>query len=218
MPVFCLCSQRILLVVCMNNKVAYHHGNLRQALMDAALISIGEHGANKLSLRALARQVGVSQAAPYRHFEDKVALLSALASDGFHRLTCDMKTAMGDIQSDPVGAFQRGGQTYVKFAQQNPETYRIMYSRRVGDFDDEEMENCHHEAFQLLEKTVDAGLSSGAFKALDKDAIVLASWSMVHGYAQLVIDGIIELEDMPAELQFQGLGMVMNVGVVSDKP
>ena len=70
----------------MNTKVAYHHGNLRQALMDEALMCIREQGADKLSLRALARQVGVSQAAPYRHFEDKVALLSALASDGFQRL------------------------------------------------------------------------------------------------------------------------------------
>lgn len=202
----------------MNNKVdkaAYHHGNLRQALMDAALINIAQQGSDKLSLRALARQVGVSQAAPYRHFEDKISLLSALASDGFNRLATDMKLAMGDIEHDPVGAFQRGGQAYVKFAQQNPETYRLMYSMKIGEFDDEEMINGHHEAYWLLEKTVNAGLSSGAFKALDKDAIVLASWSMVHGYAQLVIDGIIELEDVPAEQQFQVLGGIMNVGVVA---
>ena len=90
-----------------------------------------------------------------------------------------------------------------------------MYSMRVDDFDDEEMENCHHEAFHLLEKTVDAGLASGAFKALNKDAIVLASWSMVHRYAQLVIDGVIDLNDVPAEIQFQAIGMVMNTGVVA---
>lgn len=201
---------------CMNTKVAYHHGNLRQALMDEALICIREQGADKLSLRALARQVGVSQAAPYRHFEDKVALMSALASDGFHRLANAMKEAMGDIEHDPIGAFQRGGQAYIKFAAHNPETYRLMYSMPAKEFDDEEMENCHHEAFHLLEKTVDVGLASGAFKSLNKDAIVLASWSLVHGYAQLVIDGIIELDNIPAEQQFQPLGMVINTGIFAD--
>lgn len=199
----------------MTTKATYHHGNLRQALMDAALLCIREQGADKLSLRALARQVGVSQAAPYRHFGDKLALMSALASDGFERLAQQMKIAMGNIDQDPVGAFQRGGQAYVLFAQQNPETYRLMYSMPQEKFDDGEMETCHHEAFELLEKTVDAGLQSGAFKALNKDAVVLASWSLVHGYAQLVIDGIIDLAEFDAERQFQAIGVVMNSGVVA---
>lgn len=198
----------------MNTKVKYHHGNLRQALMDAALTCIREQGADKLSLRALAREVGVSQAAPYRHFEDKVALLSALASDGFHRLAVSMKTAMGDINLDPVAAFQKGGQAYVKFAQQNPETYRLMYGMPASEFDNDELETCHHEAFHLLERTVEVGLQTGAFKPLNKDAVVLASWSLVHGYAQLVIDGIIELDSVPVEIQFQSLGTVINTGVI----
>ena len=184
--------------------------------MDAALVCIRENGADKISLRALAREVGVSQAAPYRHFEDKVALLSALASDGFERLAMEMLDLMGDINLDPVGAFRRAGQAYVKFAQQNPETYRLMYSMKASDFDDSEMAACHTSAFNLLEQTVEAGLASGVFKAASKDAIVLAAWSMAHGYAQLVIDGIIELQDVPAELHFQALGQVMNQGVFVD--
>jgi AcrR family transcriptional regulator len=200
----------------MSSKNSYHHGNLRQALMDAALVCIRENGADKLSLRALAREVGVSQAAPYRHFEDKVALLSALASDGFERLAYSMETLMGDIQIDPLGAFQRAGQAYIKFAQQNPETYRLMYSMKAADFDDSEMAACHTSAFHLLEKTVDAGLAKGSFKAAPKDAIVLAAWSMAHGYAQLVIDGIIELADVSVDLHFQALCQVMNQGVFVD--
>jgi AcrR family transcriptional regulator len=184
--------------------------------MDAAVICIRDQGAAKLSLRALAREVGVSQAAPYRHFADKTALLSALASDGSSRLAAAMKEVMGDIEHDPVGAFQRGGQAYVRFAQQNPETYRLMYSMRVEEFAANMNDDCHGEAFQLLEKTLDVGLASGAFKPHNKDAMLLASWSLVHGYAQLVIDGIIELDGMPAEIQFQALGMVINQGVVAD--
>jgi AcrR family transcriptional regulator len=200
----------------MSSKNSYHHGNLRQALMDAALVCIREKGADKLSLRALAREVGVSQAAPYRHFEDKVALLSALASDGFERLAGSMEVLMGDIKLDPLAAFQRAGQAYVEFAQQNPETYRLMYIMKAADFDDNEMAACHTSAFHLLEQTVDAGLASGAFKAASKDAIVLAAWSMAHGYAQLVIDGIIELADVPPAQHFQTLGHVMNQGVFVD--
>ena len=183
--------------------------------MDAALVCIREKGADKLSLRALARDVGVSQAAPYRHFADKVALLSALASDGFERLAHSMQQWMGDIQLDPVGAFQRAGQAYVKFAQQNPETYRLMYSMKAADFNDNEMAACHTLAFNLLEQTVEAGLKNGVFKTAAKEAIVLAAWSMAHGYAQLVIDGIIELADIPTELHFRSLAEIMNQGVIS---
>ncbi|MFT4993346.1 MAG: AcrR family transcriptional regulator [Paraglaciecola sp.] len=200
----------------MSIRAKYHHGNLRQALMDAAVVSIRDQGAAKLSLRALAREVGVSQAAPYRHFADKAALFSALASDGSARLAAAMKEVMGDIEHDPVGAFQRGGQAYVEFAQQNPETYRLMYSMRVEEFAANMNDDCHGEALQLLEQTLDAGLASGAFKPHHKDALLLASWSMVHGYAQLVIDGIIELDGMPCEKQFRAVTMVMNQGVVAD--
>lgn len=199
----------------MTAKETYHHGNLRKALMASAMRCVESQGVENLSLRALAREVGVSQAAPYRHFEDKIALMSALASEGFHRLANDMRAAMGDIESDPVGAFQRGGQAYVRFAQQHPQIYRLMYSMRAEEFDDEEMVSCHDEAFTLLERTLDVGLESGAFKPLNKEAIVLASWSLVHGYAQLVIDGIVQLDSETAEQQFQALGMVLNTGVVA---
>lgn len=199
----------------MNSKAKYHHGNLREALMEAAVQCIRENGAEKLSLRALARQIGVSQAAPYRHFEDKVALLSALASEGFAKLAEQMRDVMADYQSDPVGALQKGAQAYMRFACHHPETYRLMYSMPVEQFDDEEMETCHHEAFDLLEQTVNVGLASGAFKAHDKDAIVLASWSLVHGYAQLIIDGVIELDDIEIEKSFQSVGVIINEGIVA---
>lgn len=199
----------------MNCKEKYHHGNLREALIEAAVQCIGENGAENLSLRALARQIGVSQAAPYRHFEDKLALLSALAGEGFSRLAEQMRQVMADYPSNPVNALQQGGQAYIRFACLNPEMYRLMYSMPAEQFDDEEMETCHHEAFNLLEQTVKVGLETGAFKAHDKDAIVLASWSLVHGYAQLIIDGVIELDDVEIEKSFQSVGLIINEGIVA---
>lgn len=197
------------------SKESYHHGNLRQALMDAALVSIKDKGSENLSLRALAREIGVSQAAPYRHFEDKVALLSALAGDGFFKLAGQMRECMQELEQDPVSALQQGARAYIRFAQNNPETYRLMYSMHVEEFDDEEMEACHHEAFNLLEKTVETGIQSGAFKAHDKDAVVLASWSVVHGFAQLIIDGVVDLDDLEIESSFKAIGIVMNEGIVA---
>lgn len=182
--------------------------------MAAALKCIREHGAESLSLRALAREVGVSQTAPYRHFEDKVALLSALASDGFLQLAQQMKDAMGDRERDPIGALQRGGLAYIHFAVSKPETYRLMYSMPIDKFSDSEMQACHHEAFQLLERTVESGLASGKFKAHNKDAVVMASWSLVHGYAQLLIDGVIDLNGLDIQHAFESIGIVMNEGIV----
>lgn len=199
----------------MTSKESYHHGNLRQALMDAALVCIKEKGSEKLSLRALAREIGVSQAAPYRHFEDKVALLSALAGDGFVKLAGQMRACMRDLTSDPVSALQQGAQAYIRFAKDNPETYRLMYSMHVEEFDDEEMEACHQEAFNLLEKNVEVGIQTGAFKSHNKDAVVLASWSVVHGFAQLIIDGVVDMEDLEIETSFQAIGVIMNEGIVS---
>ena len=195
-------------------KSAYHHGNLRQALIDGAVSWIREYGAAKLSLRGLARQLGVSQAAPYRHFEDKVSLLSAVASDGFERLAENMSVRMGDFREDPVEALRLAGRAYIEFACSHPETYRLMYSMKRDEFDVSELQTCDTKAYKLIEATIDAGLSSGRFKALDRDAIVTAAWSMAHGYAQLVIDGVIDVDVEHVADRFDCLGAIINAGVV----
>ncbi|WP_051275451.1 TetR/AcrR family transcriptional regulator [Aestuariibacter salexigens] len=198
----------------LSEKSTYHHGNLRQALIDGAVCWLRTNGAERLSLRGLARQLGVSQAAPYRHFEDKVSLLSAVASDGFEKLASNMAQKMSAYHDDPVEALRQAGRAYIEFACAHPETYRLMYSMKRHEFNLQELQTCDTEAYKLLEKTVDAGLQSGHFKALDRDAIVTATWSMAHGFAQLVIDGVLDVDHGNIADQFDCLGAIINAGVV----
>ncbi|WP_416306778.1 TetR/AcrR family transcriptional regulator [Neptunicella sp. SCSIO 80796] len=195
-------------------KPNYHHGNLRQALMDGALHCIREHGAEHLSLRALARELGVSQAAPYRHFKDKIALLSALASDGFERLGKAMRHAFEQAGSDPESCLRQVGLTYVKFAMQHPETYRLMFGMKASDFNSKEMDAGHGEGFCVLEDVIRMGLEGKVFAPHASSDIATAAWCMVHGYASLLIDGVIDLDEQQAMLQFQGIEQVLNKGIV----
>lgn len=197
----------------MSEKVAYHHGNLRHTLVSKAVEIVANGGIEQLSLRALAREIGVSQAAPYRHFADKEALLAAIAAEGREKLATAMQQAMGDIPADPSGALRRGGRAYIEFASSNPETYRFMYQMKAkGLIEDKE---CAGDAFDLLRQTLEAGIAAGVFKPFDQQAALLACWSLVHGYAQLLIDGVVEPGEQTIVEQFQALGMVFNQGIFS---
>src|SRR5215217_3012202 len=103
----------------------YHHGNLRQALLEAALIILQKDGASELGLRDLARAVGVSAAAPYRHFDSRAALLEALAVTGFQRFSAAMEGVAATNPADPMAAM---GKTYVLFALENANLFRLMFS------------------------------------------------------------------------------------------
>lgn len=194
---------------------SYHHGNLRQALMQGAVKCIREHGAENLSLRALAREVGVSQAAPYRHFEDKVSLLSALASDGFERLGKAMREAFELHADDAEKALGEVGLTYLKFALQHPETYRLMFGMKASQFNHNEMDSGHSEGFCVLEDVIRLGLIKQQFNALNADDIATSAWSMVHGYTSLVLDGLIEVDEQQATQQFYGLAQILLQGLRS---
>ena len=209
----------------MTSKPSYHHGNLKHALIEAAIDCIRKDGADNLSLRALARKVGVSQAAPYRHFTDKQALLEEIVEDGFRILSSDMQQAMAQHADAPQQALLIGGQTYIQFAQAHPERYRLMYLLKQHDSNNEpeiapeQMSGCRYDAYALLESTLDKGIEHGHFKVQDRDATLLSIWSMVHGFANLVIDGTIEAsEDITgkhsAGFQFTQLLQVLFSGIV----
>src|SRR6218665_2086733 len=107
----------------------YHHGNLRQALLAAALLILEKEGEAGLGLRDLARAVGVSPAAPYRHFDPRAALLEALAVTGFQRFTAAMEAVAA---AKPNDAMAEMGKTYVLFALENPGLFRLMFSPHLS--------------------------------------------------------------------------------------
>ncbi len=168
---------------------SYHHGNLKQALLDKALEQLREVGPDKLSLRALARDVGVSQTAPYRHFADKTDLLASLAAEGFRQMR---NATLRVIQEhdDPQEKLHASGKAYVLFAQKNAELYRLMFGPMIPpDLDHDELREAGNEALVAFVSIIDDGIRRGAFAVEDPLVWANSAWGMVHGIASLLIDG-----------------------------
>jgi AcrR family transcriptional regulator len=167
----------------------YHHGNLRRALLDEALSTIRSEGVESLTLREIGARVGVSRTAMYRHFTDKRALLSAVATEGFRTLRQQLVAAWEDGGRGRAG-FEAMGTAYVRFAVANPSHYRVMF----GGFVDPQA--CDPElaveaagAFQALVDSLAALQHDGSVRGDDPALMARFVWAVVHGVAMLGIDG-----------------------------
>lgn len=171
----------------------YHHGDLRRALLDAAIRLISTEGADALTLRAAARAAGVSQAAPYRHFADKGELLAAVAEEGFRLMAAEMRAAAAAYAGDAIGAFRSCGLAYVAFARAHSAHFRVMFGRHVANRAAYPgLKDAAGEAFALLEGRIADGQKAGFVINGDVRPLALATWSMVHGLAALLVDGQLE--------------------------
>lgn len=161
----------------------YHHGDLRAALIDEGLKRLSEGRTEDLSLRELARNVGVSATAVYRHFPDKAALLAALAAVGDERLADAFAAAMAKARPGR-DAFNAMGRAYVRFALANPSLFRMMMSPESG--------KAHLKCSRGGQMLAD-GIQEMAGGKLDKaeaDVRGLRAWAIVHGLALLMLDGL----------------------------
>lgn len=168
---------------------AYHHGDLRRALLDAALQLLREEGAGALTLRAVARAAGVSQTAPYRHFRDRRALVGAVAQEAFARLGGAIEDAVG--RGEPgLPALRRGLVAYVAHALAHPAEYRVMFGAEIAERDDmPELEATALGAFAFLREGI-AGLQSGGLlHAGDATLLAITTWATLHGLVMLALDG-----------------------------
>ena len=185
----------------------YHHGDLRQALIDGAVELINQGDVQSLSLRALARQVGVSYAAPYHHFADKVELLAEVATQGFERLGADMAKAQNSSGSSPEEVLLAEGRAYVFFAASHPAHYRVMFSIKRTD----KHPRVIAAADACFERLVEDTLNVLGETASRDDASNLANviWAAVHGAATLWNDG-----PMCERMGSGGLGAYVELMVV----
>ena len=160
----------------------YHHGDLRRALVEAAVATVAASGPAALSLRALAAQVGVSHAAPVHHFKDKAGLFTAVATEGFGLLADQLTEAW-----EESGEFLNVGVRYVQFALSHRGHFEVMFRPELLNVADPDLLAAQHAAYALLRGPVAAGRRGkedhGAFP------VVLASWSIVHGLATLILGG-----------------------------
>lgn len=167
---------------------AYHHGDLRRALVEAGLSLLEAQG--EFSLRELSRNVDVSANAAYRHFRDKAALLQTLAAEGFRRLMeAQAKAAMAE--ADPMERHRAAGKTYVRFAMAHPALFRLMFSRNPTRQGSDELTVASETAFSALR----AGAALSLNLDIDDERVSFAairSWSLVHGLTQLILAGLLE--------------------------
>jgi AcrR family transcriptional regulator len=175
-----------------SGKKAYHHGDLRQALLESALGLLEEVGVQGLSLRGVAARAGVSHAAPYRHFEDKESLIAAVAEDGFHKMFEHMVGELSRVAGGPQEQLMAMGLAYVSFAKAHPTHFRLMFGPHMAH---EERHKCTREAgwrchVQLVE-VVRAGQAARVLPGGDADELAAGYWSLVQGLATLEINGFL---------------------------
>jgi AcrR family transcriptional regulator len=177
-----------------SQKSGYHHGQLRDSLVNAGLTILSKDGVGGLSLRAVARAVGVSQAAPYRHFADKDALVAEIARQGFLRLTTEMR-AMTAKHRNPDRQLIEAGWAYVRFALENPDHLRVMFTGMVdGSRVHAELQAASQESFGELVQIIIGGQEKGVIRAGDPVQSALTAWSLVHGLSMLFLNGQISAE------------------------
>lgn len=167
----------------------YHHGDLRQALLEVSTAIVDREGIEALTLREVARRLGVSHAAPSHHFADKTALLAAVATEGFRDLARASREALERAGPDPLEQLKATGVAYVRFAVDHPRRFRLMFGPELAECDIGALASGSASAFEVLVGAVTAALTARGRADPDRVRLTtISSWSLVHGLATLTID------------------------------
>ena len=179
----------------MGEKDHYHHGALREALIADALKVLEADGLEGISLRGLAEAAGVSKTAPYRHFDDKRDLLVALAAEGFRRFADILEGAVADLPpvkpANSLAGIRALSRAYIDFAKAQPALYRLMFSRLGYSLHSEACRLNSARAFSVLTRSVQEAQRAGWRSQQDPRALILSVWAGVHGWAGLLLDGLV---------------------------
>lgn len=178
----------------------YHHGALRGALLDEALELIRELGPEGFTLRELARRLGVSHAAPYRHFVDRGALLTAVAALGCDELRAAIRAGLEAAGPDLRARFLAGGYAYVRFALDRPAHFKTMFESPEVDTGDPMYMEATARCRGILIEFIGDGQRKGLLVEGDPEEMATPVWAMHHGLASLASAGAFKTEE-PAELK-----------------
>lgn len=159
----------------------YHHGDLRQAVLAAAVDAITENGPGSINLRDLARRVGVSHAAPAHHFGDKAGLLTAVATEGFELLTEAL------VAAEPSNDLIEAGVAYVSFAIMQPAHFAVMFRPELYRADDPDLQSAQERSRAALGQAVQT--LGERQRGTDPTRTAVAAWSFVHGFSTLWLQG-----------------------------
>lgn len=168
---------------------SYHHGDLKNALIQAGLEILAREGVSGLSLRKVAKQVGVSHAAPYSHFADKQALIAAISTEGFKQLFKQIESVFAAYKDEPENLLIETAWTYLQFAQNEPDRFKLMFSsvlekeKAYPDFVEISQNN-----FRQLVEIVEVCQQAEIVKKGASDLIALSLWGTVHGFVSLLLE------------------------------
>ncbi len=169
----------------------YHHGNLRTALLERAARTVDERGVGALSLRELAREAGVSHAAPRRHFPDRQALLDALAEDGFQRLGGELSAAVQEAGSAFRARLHALADAYIGFAGRHPALLELMFAGKQRDGADGVRETAD-QTFAIVLVAIAEAQASGELAAGDPGRVAIVAFATIQGLATIANGGLID--------------------------
>lgn len=199
-----------------HDKAAYHHGNLRQALLSHAFDVIAEHGTSKLTLRELARRAGVSHTAPYRHFANKTELLGSVAAEAFRHFRSFLEQHMAE-HTDALERLEALCLGYVEFAVQHPDRFSLMFDPELPNKSiHEELQKTSMDSFQLLINAVKTCQNDGILRDAHPEDFALTAWSMSHGLAVLYSEGQLRVrhgEDLEKIVRRAAKNLYLGLGV-----
>ncbi len=174
----------------------YHHGDLRRVLIDAALQLAEEGGAEQISVREAARRAGVSPGAPFRHFETRDALMTAVAEEAQRRFRAEIQTALAEAPAgdplgrDPLSRFRKLGLAYLRWAMRNPAHFEIISSARYFDHDGAtELSRDNAELIAMTERLLAEAFAQGQLRPSDLKTVQIAGRALVYGFARMNLDG-----------------------------
>jgi AcrR family transcriptional regulator len=175
------------------NERPYHHGNLRTALLAQAERTVRERGVQDLSLRELAREVGVSHGAPRRHFPDRQALLDALAEAGFARLGAELRSAVDSAGEDFQARLRATAAAYVRFATRDAALLELMFA---GKHREQALHEASARAFSVMLELIEQGQADGVLEGGEPERVGLVLFATIQGIAALVTGGMVDAEQL----------------------
>jgi len=199
----------------LEHKNSYHHGNLKEALIQTALEMVGTQGLDTITLREIGNRLGTSRSAIYRHFKSKEALMKQVILAGFDKLDRILEPTFYSKELDLLERFHVMGKSYVSFAIDNPHLYRLLFGASMskereevcvderpelhklmnGDSSKELVQSEQDNGFHKLVSVIVQAQEEKLFKEGDPVLIATAIWSLLHGLASLVIDGHLSVVD-----------------------
>lgn len=172
-------------------RTGYHHGNLRDALIDAAVQLVEEGGPDNVSVREVAKRAGVSPGAPFRHFSNKTALMTAVAEQAMSRFRLEITAAVENVATDdPIARFAAVGTAYLRWAIRNPTHFQIISTRTLIDW--ESSESLRHDnqvVRSLMEESMKEAQLRNMLRSDDIGETQIAARALVYGLARMCIDG-----------------------------